>query len=47
MKGFSEQQNMSKRNKEKIRKVEKKIKYDVITPEQRDPQPKDFDEIEY
>lgn len=31
--------------KEKGREV--KIKYDVITPEERDPQPKAFDEIEY
>ncbi|MCT8138146.1 hypothetical protein H1D32_10505 [Anaerobacillus sp. CMMVII] len=24
-----------------------KIKYDIITPEERDPQPKAYDEIEY
>jgi hypothetical protein len=26
---------------------EVKIKYDIITPEERDPQPKAYDEIEY
>lgn len=35
--------------KEKVNHEEQavKIKYDVYTPEDRDPQPKNYDEIEY
>lgn len=46
--------NIEKKNLEnnsKSRKISKeaevKIKYDVMTPEERDPQPKAYDEIEY
>jgi hypothetical protein len=34
-------------NLRKKKDAEVKIKYDVITPEERDPQPKAYDEIEY
>ncbi|QOY35730.1 hypothetical protein AWH56_024210 [Anaerobacillus isosaccharinicus] len=37
---------VEKRNK-KEENEKAKIKYDVITPEERDPQPKAYDEIEY
>lgn len=39
-------ENHEKQSKQKDH-TEVKIKYDIITPEKRDPQPKDYDEIEY
>lgn len=42
---MKQQQNKTKKDNKKGENI--KIKYDIITPEERDPQPKSFDEIEY
>ncbi|WP_161568137.1 hypothetical protein [Anaerobacillus alkaliphilus] len=44
-----EKNDLENNNKpsKKANETEVKIKYDVITPEELDPKPKDFDEIEY
>lgn len=44
---MSEQQNEGIEKGNRQEKKTKQIRYDIVTPDERPPQPKDIDEIEY
>lgn len=47
MKQKKDVEQTTKNRKAQTNEKEVKIKYDILTPEDREPQPKDYDEIEY